>query len=163
MDSDISKVEDRFRPSGWLLDAHTAMSAAFERFAVSEAAYNATVLDLVVRLRFADGQTLRGVDLGKQLSKSAGYVSRVIDQAEDAGLVTRGPDPGDRRAQRITLTDQGKSVFEESAPYFAAVLDHTIYDSLDDAEVETLIELLRKVADSAHKLLNTGFDNRHLS
>ena len=56
-----------------------------------------------LRLRLAEGHTIRGVELGRQLSKTAGYVSRVIDQAEDAGLVVRKPDPDDRRAQLITL------------------------------------------------------------
>ena len=159
MDTDISRIEDRFRPSGWLLEAETALSMAIERFAVSKTDYTATVLDLVVRLRFAHGQTLRGVDLARQLSKTTGYVSRVIDQAEDAGLVERNPDPDDRRAQLITLTKKGNQVFDEVAPYTNAVLERTIYDSLDDEEVKTLVRLLRKVADSAHQLLETGFDD----
>jgi MarR family 2-MHQ and catechol resistance regulon transcriptional repressor len=159
MDTDLSKLEDLFRPSGWLLEAQTTLGMAIERFAVSRTDYTATVLDLVVRLRFADGQTLRGVDLGRQLSKSPGYVSRVIDQAEEAGLVARRPDPTDRRAQLITLTDRGENVFDGFAPYATAVLENTIYSTLDEIEVEALIRLLRKVADSAHHLLDAGFDN----
>jgi MarR family 2-MHQ and catechol resistance regulon transcriptional repressor len=160
MDTDLSKIEDLFRPSGWLLETQTALGMAIERFAVSETDYTATVLDLVVRLRFADGQTLRGVDLGRQLSKSPGYVSRVIDQAEEAGLVVRRPDPTDRRAQLITLTDQGENVFEGFAPHATAVLEDTIYSTLDETEVETLIRLLRKVADSARRLLDADLGNR---
>lgn len=159
MATDISKVEDLLRPSGWLLEAQTTLGMAIERFAVSETDYTATVLDLVVRLRFADGHALRGVDLGRQLSKSAGYVSRVIDQAEGAGLVVRGPDPTDRRAQLITLTDRGKDVFDGFAPSVSAVIEDTIYFALDEAEVETLVRLLRKVADSAHHLLDAGLEN----
>ncbi len=159
MDTDISRIEDRFRPSGWLLEAETALSTAIERFAVSKTDYTATVLDLVVRLRFAEGQTLRGVDLARQLSKTTGYVSRVIDQAEDAGLVERNPDPDDRRAQLITLTKKGNRVFDEVAPYTDAVLEHTIYHALDEEEVETLVRLLRKVADAARQLLATGLDD----
>jgi len=156
MDTDTSKIEDRFRPSGWLLEAQTTVSAAIERFAVSRTVYTGTVLDLVARLRFAEGHTLRGVELGRQLSKTPGYVSRVIDQAEHAGLVVRKSDPDDRRAQLITLTEKGSRVFDEVAPYTNAVLEHTIYASLEEEEVQTLIRLLRKVADSAHQLLETG-------
>ena len=32
---------------------------------------------------------------------------RTIDRMERDGLVTRTPDPNDRRASRITLTDRG--------------------------------------------------------
>lgn len=159
MVTDTSKIEDRFRPSGWLLEAQTALSAAIERFAVSRTDYTATVLDLVARLRFAEGQTLRGVELSRQLLKTPGYVSRVIDQAEHAGLVVRKPDPDDRRAQLITLTERGDRVFDDVVPYINAVLDQTIYASLGEEEVQTLIRLLRKVADSAHQLLETGFDD----
>jgi DNA-binding MarR family transcriptional regulator len=159
MVADTSKIEDRFRPSGWLLEAQTALSAAIERFAVARTDYTATVLDLVARLRFAEGHTLRGVELGRQLSKTAGYVSRVIDQAEDAGLVVRKPDPDDRRAQLITLTKKGNRAFDEVAPYTNAVLERTIYASLEEEEVETLVRLLRKVVDSTHQLLETGLDN----
>jgi len=160
MDTDTSNIEDRFRPSGWLLETQTALSAAIDRFAVSRTNYTATVLDLVARLRFAEGNTLRGVELGRQLSKTPGYVSRVIDQAEHAGLVTRKPDPDDRRAQLITLTTKGNRVFDEVAPHINAVLEHTIYTSLEEGEVRTLVRLLRKVADSAHQLLETGLDNQ---
>ena len=159
MVADTSRIEDRFRPSGWLLEAQTALSAAIERFAVSRTEYTATVLDLVARLRFAKGHTLRGVELGRQLSKTPGYVSRVIDQAEHADLVVRRPDPDDRRAQLITLTEKGSRVFDEVAPYTNAVLEHTIYASLTEEEVQTLIRLLRKVAYSSHQLLETGFDD----
>lgn len=159
MDTDGSSIEDQFRPSGQLLAAQTALSAAIERFAVSRTDYTATVLDLVARLRFAEGHTLRGVELGRQLSKTAGYVSRVIDQAEDAGLVERRPDPDDRRAQLVMLTEQGHQVFDEFAPYTSSVLEHTIYAALDEHEVRTLVRLLRKVADSAHHLLETGLND----
>jgi MarR family 2-MHQ and catechol resistance regulon transcriptional repressor len=159
VNTDLSKIEYLLRPSGWLLEAQTTLGTAIERFAVSKTDYTATVLDLVVRLRLTEGQTLRGVDLGRQLSKSPGYVSRVIDLAEEAGLVVRNPDPTDRRAQLITLTDQGEDVFDGFIPHATAVLKDTIYSTLDETEVETLIELLRKVSDSAHHLLDTGFDN----
>lgn len=159
MGTDTSKIEDRFRPSGWLLEAQTALSTAIERFAVSRTDYTATVLDLVARLRFAEEHTLRGVELGRQLSKTPGYVSRVIDRAEHVGLVIRKPDPDDRRAQLITLTRKGNRVFDEVAPYTNAVLEQTIYASLQEEEVQTLVRLLRKVADSANQLLETGLDH----
>ncbi len=159
MDMDASNIEDRFRPSGWLLEAQTALSAAIERFAVSRTDYTATVLDLVARLRFAEEHTLRGVELGRQLSKTPGYVSRVIDRAEHVGLVIRKPDPDDRRAQLITLTRKGNRVFDEVAPYTNAVLEQTIYAALEEEEVQTLVRLLRKVADSANQLLETGLDH----
>jgi DNA-binding MarR family transcriptional regulator len=86
--------------------------------------------------------------------KSPGYVSRVIDQGEGLGLVRRQPDPNDRRAQQITLTAAGDKAFEAFVPHALEVLNQTIYTALDDEEVETLIDLLRKVSASAHAVLD---------
>lgn len=40
-------------------------------------------------------------------------VSRAVAALEDRGLLTRTPDPGDRRAEILSLTDQGAQVFAD--------------------------------------------------
>ena len=148
-------IERLFRPSGWLLEAGTALGRAIEMFAVARTSHNATTLDLLVRLSFAPERQLRGVDLCRQLLKSPGYVSRVIDRAEDGGLVVRQPDPDDRRVQRITLTEAGEDVLDSVIPRVVKVLDETVYTALDDDEVEILVDLLKRIAASAHLLLES--------
>ena len=149
------QIEKVFRPSGWLLEAETALARAIEMFAVSRTPYNPTTLDLLVRLSLAPEQQLRGIDLCRQLLKSPGYVSRVIDRAEGDGLVVRQPDPDDRRAQRITLTESGEDVLDAVIPHVVKVLDETVYTALDDNEVEILIDLLTRITASAHQLLES--------
>lgn len=147
-------IKAAFRPSGWLLEAQTALGRAIEALAVVPTSYSPTILDLLVRLSFAPEQQLRGVDLCRQLLKSPGYVSRVIDRAESEGLVERRPDPDDRRAQRVTLTEAGENALRTFVPNAVKVLDETVYTTLDDAEVETLIDLLTRITASAHRLLD---------
>lgn len=148
------RLADTLRPSGALLEAETAMRGAIEQIAVAHVDQDPTTLDLLVRLSLAADHQLRGVDLCRQLLKSPSHVSRIIDRAEQAGLVRRQPDPDDRRAQRITLTASGDAAVKAVMPHLVDVLDRTIYDALSSDEVETLIELLGRVTAAAHRLLD---------
>lgn len=62
--------------------------------------------DVLYSLRKA-GCALRQGDLTKQVLLSQPALSRMIERLEQRGLVTRAPDPSDRRAVLITLTDAG--------------------------------------------------------
>ncbi len=152
--TDTVDLADTLRPSGWLLEAETALGRAIHDLAVARTEHDPTTLDLLVRLRLAPDRQLRGVDLCRQILKSPSHVSRMIDRAESAGLVHRLPDPDDRRAQRITLTDAGEEAVEAFVPHLVEVLNQTIYKTLTSEEIETLITLLARVADSAHQLLD---------
>lgn len=152
---DVS-IEDIFRPSGQLLAATTALGRAIEVLVVTKTGHSAIVLDLLIRLRFAPGGRLRGVDLCRQLLKSPGYVSRVIDQAERQGLVSRSPDPSDRRAQLVDITPAGEAALDTFIPGAVDVLDQTIYRMLGETEIAALVDMLKRITDSAHQLLESG-------
>jgi DNA-binding MarR family transcriptional regulator len=46
-------------------------------------------------------------ELGRTLHIEKSGLSNLVDRLEQRGLVTRYTDPADRRATRVTLTDQG--------------------------------------------------------
>ena len=141
------------RPSGALIEAETAMRGAIDELAVAKVDQDPTTLDLLIRLSIAPNRRLRGVDLCEQLLKSPSHVSRIIDRAERDGLVRRRPDPIDRRAQQITLTEAGEAAVDAFVPHVVEVLDQTLYAALSDQEIKTLIGLLARVAASAHQVL----------
>ncbi|MET8829330.1 MarR family transcriptional regulator [Streptomyces sp. NPDC004610] len=58
--------------------------------------------------RMADGEPPRPGELAARLGVEASHVTRTVQQLERAGYVTRVPDPDDRRAQRIELTEPGR-------------------------------------------------------
>ncbi len=155
MTNDQLDLETILRPSGSLLQASTALGRALEESAVTDAGRDPTTLDLLVRLRLSPERELRGVDLCRQLLKSPGYVSRIIDRAEGEGFVQRRPDPEDRRAQRVTLTEAGEAAVDAYIPHLVRVLNAAIYDTLEADEIETLIDLLSRIAASAHSVLST--------
>jgi len=56
----------------------------------------------------ADSEPLRPGELANRLGVEASHVTRTVQQLRKSGYVTRVPDPDDRRAQRIQLTDTGR-------------------------------------------------------
>jgi DNA-binding MarR family transcriptional regulator len=51
-------------------------------------------------------------DLAHRMGTSAATASRAVDALEALGLVTRSPEPGDRRALRIELTTTGRTLLD---------------------------------------------------
>ncbi|MFE4968524.1 MarR family winged helix-turn-helix transcriptional regulator [Streptomyces sp. NPDC056660] len=56
----------------------------------------------------ADSEPQRPGELAQRLGVEASHVTRTVQQLQRSGYVTRVPDPDDRRAQRIELTDAGR-------------------------------------------------------
>lgn len=57
--------------------------------------------------QIADSEPLRPGELAARLGVEASHVTRTVQQLQKSGYVTRVPDPDDRRAQRIELTEAG--------------------------------------------------------
>jgi DNA-binding MarR family transcriptional regulator len=56
----------------------------------------------------ADSEPLRPGELANRLGVEASHVTRTVQQLQKSGYVSRVPDPDDRRAQRIQLTEAGE-------------------------------------------------------
>jgi DNA-binding MarR family transcriptional regulator len=72
----------------------------------------------------------------------------VIDELEAAGLAERRPDPEDRRARTIFLTDRGEQTLRRVRA-LAGELQREFFGALTAEELRTLHALLRKLAGSA--------------
>src|SRR5919205_3100755 len=62
--------------------------------------------------QIADSEPLRSGELANRLGVEASHVTRTVQQLQKSGYVTRVPDPDDGRAQRIRLTDAGRSAVD---------------------------------------------------
>jgi DNA-binding MarR family transcriptional regulator len=80
---------------------------------------------------------------GALMLTSSGTTKR-LDRLEQAGLITRAPDPDDRRAILIALTDAGRELVDAATE---AHLDNErrLLSPLSDAEQQRLADLLRKL------------------
>lgn len=70
----------------------------------------------------------------------------IIDDLERLGLAQRQPHPSDRRANAVHLTKQGRTTLQK-ARQLAAQFEQDFTAELDPAERETLVLLLRRLAD----------------
>lgn len=69
-------------------------------------------------------------------------VSRHVTQLEQAGLVERSQDPDDRRAQRVGLTEEGRTQLAASTARRRALLTRSLdgWDAADLADLERLLD-----------------------
>jgi DNA-binding MarR family transcriptional regulator len=77
-------------------------------------------------------------------------MSQTVGELESDGLVTRHPDPTDRRQLLVELTDAGRSTLEDERRHREGWLARAIAEDLSPAEraaLEAALEPLRRLAD----------------
>lgn len=79
---------------------------------------------------------------------------RMIDRLEEAGLVERRRDPGDRRAWQIFLTTKALPLLEQLRGMADGMIEHALY-GLDEAKRAKLVAAL----DTIRTNLNTQFES----
>ena len=72
-------------------------------------------------------------------------IVRVVDDLERAGIVTRKPQPGDRRVHTVTPTEHGVAVFDAAHVNAEAILDQLV-GHLAPGEAAQLLDLLTRFA-----------------
>jgi DNA-binding MarR family transcriptional regulator len=82
--------------------------------------------------------------LAKRTELSSGAMTNRLDRMEEAGLVTRVPDPGDRRGVLVELTKEGHRVWEEGLSAQAAN-ESLVAAALSKTEKGELNALLRRL------------------
>lgn len=120
----------------------------FER-SMSETAraYGFTIQDwelLSALRRVGPPYRLSPTQLASDLMLSSGAMTARLDRLERAGLIRRRPDPADRRATRIELTEKGSRLWGEAVDV-QADKERLIAAALNDKEKETLNRLLRRL------------------
>ena len=83
-------------------------------------------------------------EIGAKILKSGGNITKVIDNLERKGLVTREKDLNDRRFYRVELTKNGKSLIERIFPLHVKEIVKE-FKIITDAELEQLRKLSRYV------------------
>jgi DNA-binding MarR family transcriptional regulator len=88
---------------------------------------------------------LRVSEILEKTLSTGGNMTVVIDNLAKDGLVKRCPDPNDRRASLISITDKGKQLISEIFPKHVDNLGE-IFSVLDIQEKKNLISLLKKLS-----------------
>lgn len=128
-----------------LLQAHAAVVDALERKLEDEGGIPLAWHEVLTRLIAVPEGKLRMLDLAGLVMLSKSGVTRLIDRMTEAGLVTRGACPSDRRVTYAIITAKGRQTFERTMPVFVEGVEEYFSRHLSDADVGALRSTLRKV------------------
>lgn len=92
-----------------------------------------------------NGQTAK--QLADRLSLDGSTMTGLLDRMEQKGLIEKQPDPKDRRALQVVLTDKGRQL---EAPLTGAIAEanRKVMRGLDEAQGEALKQLLRDMGET---------------
>jgi DNA-binding MarR family transcriptional regulator len=87
----------------------------------------------------------RVVELSNRVLMSQSSVSRALAALDARGLVARTSSEQDGRATHVMLTPAGRALVRELRGLEESVLDQYLFAYLDDAAVESLLEVWRRL------------------
>ncbi|MFM9592970.1 MarR family winged helix-turn-helix transcriptional regulator [Streptomyces scabiei] len=114
------------------------MEKAYARFGISRGEFDV----LATLRRSGEPYTLSPRQLSATLMLTTGGMTGRLDKLERANLLRRSPDPHDRRALQVTLTDEGLRLIDEAVVAGLAVQTEAL-SALDDEQAGHLAGLLR--------------------
>ena len=91
-----------------------------------------------------DPQGSRLTDLARRANITPQAMGELVDELEELGYVTRQPDPTDRRAKLIVLTDRGRAAVEAGKETLVGI-EHRISEILGEQGHRTLRRLLTQL------------------
>lgn len=143
----MSSRDDEVMAWRAMLLAQNRAVRAIEADMAAEGRVSLAAYDVLLELHDAQGRCLRMRELSERVVLSRSRVSRLVDELERDGLVSRRADPDDGRAALACLTSAGRRAFRRAAPIYLAGIERHFTAHLSDAERRTITCALQKVID----------------
>jgi len=105
----------------------------------------------VLRRLCEQGPTRQSV-LAADFAQSPHSITDIVDGLERLGMAERRPDPVDRRAKLVAITDAGRTALDVANATWERLLTQ-IFGSLSEADRETLLRLLASLDEAAEQLI----------
>ncbi len=103
-----------------------------------------------VLLHVAEGEGGRRMtELADAIILSKSGLTSLVDRMEREGLLERSPDPRDRRAILVTLTEHGAERFREASELHRAFVRRMFTSRVSDDEAATIVDVLARVRSGA--------------
>ncbi|MDR7052049.1 MarR family transcriptional repressor of emrRAB [Duganella sp. 3397] len=99
----------------------------------------------------SENETSTASTLGEACMEKPANLTRVCNDLEKQGLISRGNRPGDRRCVMITLTDAGRAMAEKVMPEVWGTTTRA-YDGYGAADIAALETLLARQLDNLETL-----------
>ncbi|HKD46162.1 MAG TPA: MarR family transcriptional regulator [Rhizomicrobium sp.] len=87
-------------------------------------------------------------ELARNICHDAGSLTRILDELEERGLVTRARSETDRRVVALTLTTKGLAMVETLLPRVVEFWNGLL-DDFSHLEIKSLVKLLSRLVDAA--------------
>jgi MarR family transcriptional regulator, transcriptional regulator for hemolysin len=139
-------VAARFDPEaiGFLItDVARLLRAEFDR-RTSAAGLGLTPGEARILVHAARAGSVRQATLAERVGVEAMTLSSYLDRLEGRGLICRTPDPGDRRAKLVSVTDEAEPVLEAIVQVSAA-LRADFSGSFSPEKIEELRQGLKQI------------------
>jgi DNA-binding MarR family transcriptional regulator len=139
---------DPQRLDAWraFLRAHAVLTDTLDRELQSERGLPLAWYDVLLSLSEADDGRLRMRDLADRVMLSRSGLTRLVDRMAAASLVSRRPDPDDRRGTLACITDEGMRTLRRAAPVHLRGVHEHFARYLRDDEVPVLREALERIS-----------------
>jgi DNA-binding MarR family transcriptional regulator len=133
---------------GWAI---RLVSAAFRRVATESVAdLPGGARGYLILVALAGGEPPSQLALAREVSLDRTVMTYLLDDLEAHELITRRPDPRDRRARQVLLTETGRTRLKE-VRYGLAAAEARLLVDLSEQDAEHLRDLLSRVARTAQR------------
>lgn len=122
-------------------------NAALRKYDLVDASYMVLAV-----LYGSDSETSTASTLGEACMEKPANLTRVCNDLEQQGLITRGNRPGDRRCVMISLTDSGRALIEQVMPEVWSRTTRA-YDGYSAEDRKLLEQLFQRQLDNLEHLL----------
>ena len=119
--------------------------ATLEAELEAEAHVDMTTYDALLHVFEAGPPGIRMTDLSGRLVVSKSGLTSLVDRLEKRGLLERVPDPTDRRANRVAITEEGRQVFRAAAIVHLAGIARHFSARVTEDEAQTILEVMERL------------------
>lgn len=130
------------------LNAHAHVTRAINRDLAAADLPDLSWYDLLWALYRQPQRRLRVNELAREVVLSPTAMSRFVDRVESAGYVRREPDPADRRALQVVLTDEGVAALRKIWPVYERGIERHFAPALGGSAARVR-KMLERMSESA--------------
>jgi DNA-binding MarR family transcriptional regulator len=136
------------RALGALIGAAEAVIREVSAELVEEHGLTLNEYEVLLLLSRADDHRMKRVDVATEVRLTPSGVTRMLDRLEKMDLVEKGKCESDARITYAVLTDAGMTKLRKYSRDHYEAVQRVFGGRLDEAELDSLLELLRRFTDA---------------
>lgn len=141
----MPNVDDRVNAWRSLLLSQARVLAAIENDLARDKQIPLSWYDVLLELNAAPGRRLRMAELADRVVLSRTRVSRLVNELQTEGLLTREPCPNDGRVTYATISPAGRNALRRAAPRYLDNIERHFTSLLSDDERHVIATALDRV------------------